>query len=166
MSRDLRPEPLIREAFAPFGDVLAFDGAPSFAFNAGMAERWHDLARVDFGPGGRAALSLGRSKPRVPPFDLDLLERHPLGSQAFLPLAPVALLVVVAPDEDGESGRPRAFLGAPGVGVNFLRGTWHGVLSPLAPCDVVILDREGPGANLEERRLAEPWRVLAAAGEA
>jgi ureidoglycolate lyase len=150
-------EPLTAETFAPFGDVIEPRG-PSHPINAGMVDRFSDLARLDFAD--RAGISLGLGKPYHLPYRLDLVERHPLGSQAWVPLGPDPFLVIVAPDDDGTPGRPRAFLTAPGQGVNYLRGTWHGVLTPLdRPQAFLIVDRIGPGDNLEEYRFTETWTV-------
>jgi ureidoglycolate lyase len=155
-------EPLIPEAFAPFGDVLEAAGPPDRLINRGLCGRWHDRARLDFGPDGRPGLSVFKAQPRALPYLLDLVERHPLGSQAFLPMSLDPFLVIVAPDEGGRPGTPRAFLTAPGQGVNLLRGTWHGVLTPLhAPGLFAVVDRIGDGANLEEVALAPAMTVVA-----
>lgn len=164
----IRTEPLTAAAFAPFGDVLEAAGAPDKIINQGLCGRFHDRARLDFGPGGRAGISLFQAVPRHLPYRLDLVERHPDGSQAFLPLSLDPFLVIVA--EDGPSGpqRPRAFLTHPGQGINFLRGTWHGVLTPLAPPGLfAVIDRIGDSPNLEEHLLADPlWIDLPAPGAA
>ncbi|MEM9756639.1 MAG: ureidoglycolate lyase [Pseudomonadota bacterium] len=158
----IRAAPLTAEAFAPFGDVLEAAGAPDKIINAGLCGRFHDRARLDFGPDGRAGISIFQAEARALPYDLDLLERHPLGSQAFLPMGRAPFLVIVADDADGEPGAPQAFLTAPDQGINFLRGTWHGVLTPLsAPGLFAVVDRIGPGDNLEEHRLGAPIRITA-----
>jgi ureidoglycolate lyase len=154
-------EPLTPAAFAPFGDVLDTTGSPDRIINAGLCGRWHDRARLDFGD-GRAGISLFRSETRSLPYRLDLLERHPLGSQAFLPMTAAPFLVIVAEDADGTPARPRAFLTAPGQGINLLRNTWHGVLTPLAqPGLFAVIDRIGGGTNLEEYHLPTPLTVAA-----
>lgn len=156
--RILPLEPLTAAAFAPFGDVLEPGGA-SFPINGGMVDRFHDLARVET-LGGRLGISMGRGRPYALPLEVTLVERHPLGSQAFVPMSEAPFLVVVAPEEGGVPGRPRAFLTAPGQGVNYLRGTWHGVLTPLGRVGTfLIVDRIGDGANLEEYRYDLPWRI-------
>lgn len=128
--------------------------------NAGRCGRWHDRARLDFGPDGRAGISLFRSLARSLPLACDLLERHPLGSQAFIPMTAAPFLVIVAPDAGGTPGRLRAFLTAPGQGINLLAGTWHGVLTPLAsPGLFAVVDRIGPGANLQEFPLSPPVMI-------
>ncbi|CAN5594880.1 ureidoglycolate lyase [soil metagenome] len=163
-ARILVAEALTAEAFAPFGDVIEAAGAPDFSFNGAMADRFHDLARLDFaGAGARPGISIAIARPYGLPHVLDLVERHPLGSQAFVPLDPAPFLVVVAPDAGGRPGRPQAFLTRPGQGVNYLRGIWHGVLTPLgAPQRFLVIDRIAPGENLEEHRFAAAWTVTAA----
>ena len=147
----IRTEPLTAMAFAPFGDVLQASGRPDMIINQGLCERFHDRARLDFGPGGRAGLSIFRAEPRTLPLQLDMVERHPDGSQAFIPMSPEPFLVIVAPDDGGRPGQPRAFLAAAGQAVNYHRGTWHGVLAPLHPPGIfTVLDRIGDTPNLEE----------------
>ncbi len=153
---------LTAEAFAPFGDVLEAQGAPDRLINQGLCGRFHDRARLDFGRDGRAGISIFRAEPRALPLSLEMLERHPEGSQAFIPMQAKPFLVVVAPDEGGAPGAPRAFLTAPGQGVNYLRGIWHGVLTPLsAPALFAVIDRIGPGANLQEHWLESPVMIMA-----
>jgi ureidoglycolate lyase len=161
--RSLVAEPLSPEAFRPFGDVIEAEGR-SFPINDGMCDRFHDLARMDFADGhGRAGISVGYGRPYPLPHVFDLMERHPLGSQAFVPMTEEPFLVIVAPDERGRPGTPRAFLAGPGQGVNYLRGTWHGVLTPLGrPATFLIVDRIGVEPNLEEFRYDTPWTVSAA----
>ena len=162
MTRDIQIEPLTRAAFAPFGDILDASGTPDKIINAGLCGRHHDKAVLDFGPDGRAGISIFNAQARRLPYVLDLLERHPEGSQAFLPMTGEPFLVIVAPDENGVPGRPRAFLTAPHQGVNFHRGTWHGVLTPLAePGLFAVVDRIGASANLDEHPLDPPYVIRA-----
>ena len=160
MSRsEIMVQPLTEAAFAPFGDVLDCAGDPDRLINAGFCGRFHDRAKLDFG-NGRAGVSLFRAKPRSLPYTLDLLERHPDGSQCFVPMSEHPFLVVVAPDHGGHPGTPLAFLTSPGQAINFHRGTWHGVLTPLhAPGLFAVIDRIGDGANLEEVRLDPPCTI-------
>lgn len=144
-------EPLTPDNFAPFGDVLDCAGPPDKLINQGLCGRYHDRARLDFGPSGRAGVSIFDAQPRSLPYALTLLERHPDGSQSFIPMTAQPFLVVVATDADGTPGTIRAFLTAPGQGINLLRNTWHGVLTPLAaPGLFAVIDRIGPGPNLQE----------------
>jgi len=156
----LRTEPLTPQAFAPFGDVLQATGTPDRLINNGYCGRWHDMAQLDFGPGGRAGLNLFKAQPRSLPYVLDLLERHPEGSQAFVPMYETTWLVTVAEDAGGTPVNLRASLVAPGQAINLHRGTWHGVLTPLAePGLFAVIDRIGSTANLEEYPLTPHYVV-------
>jgi ureidoglycolate lyase len=155
----LRVEALTREAFAPFGDVLEPASAQTvYEINAGTAQRFHALARVDIaGDDGDAVISLFRAQPRQLPFTVAALERHPLGSQAFMPLGSAPYLVVVAPDP---ASTPRAFLAREGQGVNYHRGTGHHALLALErESDFLVVDRAGTAANCDEVTLAAPWTI-------
>ena len=152
MTGRLRIAPLTAGAFAPFGDVLEIAGPPDRLINDGMCGRHHDRARLDFGD-GRAGISLFDARARTLPYRFDLLERHPGGSQAFLPMHGADWLIIAAPDEGGRPGPPRAFRATGAQGVNLHRGTWHGVCTPLdTPGLFAVVDRIGNGANLEEHR--------------
>ena len=156
MMQDIRISPLTRDVFAPFGDVLNCEGDPDKMINAGLCGRFHDRAQVDVGD-GRVGISLFQSKMRALPYQCDLIERHPDGSQAFIPMSMDPFLVIVA----GADLIPHAFLTAPGEGVNFHRGTWHGVLTPLSgPGLFAVIDRIGDGPNLEEHVFDTPYRVI------
>lgn len=158
MSRTLRTEPLTDLAFAPYGEVLAATGGFRL-INAGLCKRHHDRAHLDFGPDGRAGISIFDAMPRALPYDFDLIERHPEGSQAFLPMHAQPFLVIVATDT---ASLPRAFVTDGAQGINLRRGTWHGVLTPLhAPGLFAVVDRIGSTANLEEHRYDQPFTVVA-----
>lgn len=158
MTRTLTPRPLTAAAFAPFGQVLEASGDFRL-INAGLCRRFHDRAGLDFGPDGQAGISIFHAEPRALPYSFDLIERHPDGSQAFIPMTQHPFLVIVATSPEAT---PQAFLTAPGQGINLARGTWHGVLTPLhAPGLFAVVDRIGPTPNLEEYRHATPWTVCA-----
>ena len=153
MTAPIRIEPLTAAAFAPFGDMLEAAGEPDRLINEGLCERFHDRARLDFGQDGRPGISMFRAQPRTLPYELTLVERHPDGSQAFIPMTADPFLAIVAEDTDGRPGNVRAFLTETGQGINILRNTWHGVLAPLAgPGLFAVIDRIGATANLEEHR--------------
>ena len=159
--RSIIIEPLTAQAFAPFGQVIELAGAHHYPINAGMTERYHDLARVEVGGvHARPLISIFRGQPYALPLSLKLVERHPLGSQAFYPLSVNPWLVIVAEDDSGTPIRLRAFRPAPGQGVNIAMNTWHGVLTPLeAEADFIVVDRGGDGNNLEEYHFDAPWTV-------
>ncbi len=159
--RRIKIEPLSQEAFAPFGQVIELEGAHHYPINNGMTERYHDLARVELGGvHPRPLISIFRGQPYSLPIDLRLVERHPLGSQAFYPLGDHAWLIIVAEDAGGIPTRLRAFRPAPGQGVNIAMNTWHGVLTVLERAsDFLVVDRGGDGNNLEEHHFDMPWRI-------
>jgi ureidoglycolate lyase len=152
----ITPQPLTAAAFAPFGDVL--DATGDFRLiNDGLCQRHHDRARLDFGD-ARGGISIFRAEARSLPYRFDLIERHPLGSQAFIPMTADPFLVIVSP---GPQATPRAFLTNGAQGINLHRGTWHGVLTPLhAPGLFAVVDRVSDGVNLEEHRYPQPWTVV------
>lgn len=158
----IRIEPLTREAFEPFGDVVEIsDSVENYPINGGTTQRYNDLATaIARGEDARVAISACRAQPFELPLELKMVERHPEGSQAFIPMQPCRFVVVVAPDENGTPGQPRAFLAAPGQGVNYFAGTWHGVLTVLDKVsDFAIIDRQGEGPNLEEYFYEQPHRI-------
>lgn len=155
---EIRTEPLTAEAFAPFGEVLEATGDFRL-INAGLCRRHHDRARMDFGPGGRAGISVFKAELRSLPYVFDLIERHPDGSQAFIPMSADPFLVIVSA---GPEAVPHAFVTDGAQGINLRRGTWHGVLTPLAGSGLfAVVDRIGESPNLEEHRFATPWQVTA-----
>ena len=156
--------PLTREAFAPFGEVIeASDAAQHFTINAGNTERYHDLARIEPGADGRVIVSIFRGQPRTLPFTVQMMERHPKASQAFIPMSGKPYLVVVAP-----AGEPpkvedlKGFLARGDQGVNYATGVWHHPLLALeAVCDFLVVDRSGPGHNCDEVQLDTPGLIPA-----
>ncbi|MFN7002833.1 MAG: ureidoglycolate lyase [Roseinatronobacter sp.] len=160
MTRILTTEPLTTTAFAPFGDVLEATGQPDKLINQGLCGRFHDRATLDFGPDGRAGISIFDAQPRALPYLLDMVERHPDGSQAFIPMQNTPFLVIVAQDLGGAPDTPRAYLTNGAQGINFHRNIWHGVLTPLSqPALFAVIDRIGPTPNLQEHWFSTPWEV-------
>ncbi len=156
-------EPLTGREFAPFGDVIsAQESKKSFDINNGTTRRFHDLAQVTVsGPGARPIISLARAQPFSLPLSLTMMERHPHGSQAFIPLSPSHFLVIVAADDMGRPATPRAFMASPGQGINYHQNVWHGVLCALErETDFLIVDREGEGDNLEIFEFEQPIKVI------
>jgi ureidoglycolate lyase len=156
---NLSPEPMTAEAFAPYGEPLSIEGRIGRAINAGTSIRHDDVARLDLArDGGRAALHVFVASARALPLGVPLVERHPLGSQTFQPLGPVASLVVVAGDGPSPA-RPRAFLTRPGQGWSLARGVWHAPLAMMGDCEVLVIERAPTQDNLELRALDTPWIV-------
>lgn len=153
---ELSTEPLSREAFAPFGDVIEVAASnEQLDINYGRTVRHHALARAEVGD-GEAIINIFRSQPVESGFALKVVERHPLGSQAFVPLSDQPYAVVVAPPGDFDQARLRAFLATPEQGVNYHPGTWHHFCLALgAVSDFLVVDRDGPGDNCEEISLPD-----------
>ncbi len=151
----LRPEPLTADAFSPFGDVLQTRGRTAGRINEGHTLSFPDLADIEVGREGRVRLSIYRSEPVQLPFTLQGMERHPLGSQAFYPLHDRPFPVIVAlPRARLRPQDLRVFMTDGRQGVNLKPGTWHHYqLSLEKVSEYLVIDRAGPGDNLEERRL-------------
>ena len=151
----LRPEPLTRESFAAYGDVIENVPHRSGAMNAARFERVDDLCDVNVGD-GRVAISIARCRtPTSLPLRVDMVERHPLGSQAFVPLRPCRMVVVVAPPgESVEAADLRAFVSNGRQGINYHRGTWHMPLIAFeSGQEFLIIDRAGGEPNCEQHDL-------------
>ena len=143
---------LTRQAFADFGDVIETDGADNFEINNGSTIRYHDLAKVEtLGENASTLVNIFRGDEKKFPLEIDMMERHPFGSQAFIPLQGRPFLVVVSKDLDGVPGTPQAFLAQGKQGVNYAANIWHHPLLALKPdSDFLVVDRGGDGDNLEE----------------
>ena len=149
-------QPLTKAAFAPFGTVIETDGANQISINQGTTTRFDAMSAVDVEEaGGLPIISLFRGNCRPEPIEIHLLERHPLGSQAFMPLSQHDWLVVVAHGNSvGEAPdfSTLACFKASGIqGVSYDRGTWHHPLLTLQPVqDFLVIDRQGHGHTLDE----------------
>lgn len=152
----LRPEPLTSERFSPYGDVIESAPGNPAAMNAARFERFDDLCNIDIAKGGHVAISVARCRtPTALPLRVDKVERHPLGSQAFVPLQHYRMVIVVAPPgESVEAADLRAFVTNGKQGFNYHRGTWH---MPLIAFDTgqefLVVDRGGKEPNCEEYSL-------------
>ncbi len=159
MTQTILAHPLTAEAFAPFGEVLEVSGTPDRLINAGKCGRFHDRAVLDFAD-ARAGISIFKSESFSLPFRLELVERHPEGSQAFICMTDDPFLVVAAPDQGGTPGTSLAFTTNGRQAVNIRRNVWHGVLTPLSgPGLFAVVDRIGTTRNLEEFWFPDPFIV-------
>jgi len=159
--RELTPEPLTPEAFAPFGSVIeASDPAVKIDINQGHAIRYDRLAEIDVADeGGIGAISLFRARP-LEELVLRVFERHPLSSQSFVPLGGRPYLVAVAPAGDFDPDQIRLFRADGHQGVHYRKGAWHHFLLVLMESDFLVVDRVGPGDNFEEVELAPAHQIL------
>lgn len=159
MTMRIKTRTLTADAFAPYGDVMQASGTPDKMINQGKCGRFHDQAQLDF-TDGQAGISIFKGEKETLPLTLEMVERHPMGSQAFVPMSADPFLVVVASDDNGTPQDPVAFITAPGQAINFHRGTWHGVLTPLSePGLFAVIDRIGDGANLQEHWFETPYII-------
>ena len=166
MGVSIKAEEISRASFAPFGDLIVLEGARTFSCNQGRAVRHHDLApHIDvMDEGGRAGLSVYRSVASPLPFQVEVMERHPLGSQIFLPLTTdpqSRYLIAVAPIGELRLDAVRAFVVRGQTGVNYLKGVWHLPIVALDQAmDFVTVDRIGSGSNLDEVRMTQDVRIV------
>lgn len=145
--------PLTRESFSPYGEVIEISSSNHcLPINYGQTVRHHGLAKVDVeSNGGFPIISMFQSKKTELPFRLRVMERHPLGSQAIIPLGNHPYAVIVAEGSTFTPSNMRAFLAEPGQGVNIFKGVWHHFnLSLEGDGSFVVVDREGQGDNCEE----------------
>lgn len=152
MNKYLRATSLTKESFSPFGDVIEVEGNSHVTINNGFTKRYHRLADIDAtSANGFPIISIFRSQPLPIPIFIRMMERHPLGSQAFIPLRNEAFLIVVAPASDNIYVEDlRAFISDGRQGVNYHRNVWHHpVLALSANQDFLVIDRDGLGDNCE-----------------
>ncbi|WOH36047.1 ureidoglycolate lyase [Thalassotalea fonticola] len=148
----ITPKSLTKEAFRAFGDVIeASEDAKNFAINDGFTQRYHDLAKVDVNDNnGHTLINIFRSTPLAQPIAIKMMERHPHGSQAFIPMGSNPFLVVVAPKGEFDVNKIEVFLAKAGQGVNYHKGTWHHFCLTLgSESDFLVIDRGGEGDNCD-----------------
>lgn len=157
MTRTLIPIPLTSTNFAPYGEVIEARGAAK-SINYGHTKRYHDLAAIDTdAKSGQTLVNIFRSTPLPQPIKIEIMERHPLSSQLFMPLSDNPYLVVVAPKGEFDESKIEVFLAASNQGVNYRAGTWHHYSLALnAVSDFLVVDRGGDGYNCDEVKLANP----------
>lgn len=157
--RTVSIERLSAEALEPFGEIIEAGTVSPILINEDRCKRYSDLARVEF-TDGQAGISLFQAELRTLPHKLTMMERHPLGSQCFIPMGQSEYLVIVAVDEGGRPSSPRAFMASSTQSINIKTNTWHGVLTPLKGSGLfAVVDRIGEGKNIEEHWLKEAYLI-------
>ena len=148
----LTPQLLTAEAFAPFGDVIETQNRDFFLINNGSTQRYHQIANVDLDKQGSAIISIFRATSLNMPLPILMLEKHPLGSQAFIPMQDSAFLIVVAPESKSiDPTEIKAFISHGKQGINYRRNVWHHPILALNDNDdFLVIDRAGPGNNCDE----------------
>ncbi|MEE9375968.1 MAG: ureidoglycolate lyase [Rhizobiaceae bacterium] len=161
MSQQLIAKPLTKDGFRAYGEVLETTGSNNYHINNRNCVRHHDLSRVEvIGEEAQVCINIFSAQPYALPLTLTMVERHPLGSQAFYPLGSQQWLVIVCEDDDGQPVRPNIFLASPNQGINLHRGVWHGVLTPLyEQSQFLVIDRVGKGENLIEHHFEIPFVI-------
>lgn len=156
----LIPELLTAEKFRAYGSVIETANAEAISINNGSCLRYSNLANLDMDDSGATGISLFEAKPISSPYQLSHVERHPLGSQAFIPMTQDKFLVIVADDLNGVAQEPRVFVTDGRQGVNYKRNVWHGVLAPMVvPALFAVVDYIGTWANLEEYEYQLPYYI-------
>ena len=158
----VKPKKLTRESFLKFGDVIEVnEQAENFTINDGFTQRYHDLAKVDVNKdNGRTLINIFRATPLKKTIVLKSMERHPLSSQAFMPLGDQPYLVVVAPAGKLNESDVEVFLSSANQGVNYSAGTWHHYCLALNRIsDFLVIDRGGQGDNCDELLLSRAIEI-------
>ena len=161
MPQSITPIPLTSADFKPFGDVIEAGNSQTRSINQGNTTRYHNLAELDLSAeGGKPGLNIFRSRPIPQPMILELMERHPLSSQAFYPLGNSPYLVVVAPPGELDPFTVVAFVAQSDQGVNYHKGTWHHYSLALGGVsDFLVVDRISDDQNCDEVRLTGKDRI-------
>ena len=160
MIKNIILEKISKKKFSEYGDIIIQKSKPDMIINQGFCKRYHDQANLEI-IGGKYGISLFHAKIRKLPYKFNLLERHPLGSQTFIPLSSDPFLVIVAADNNGTPINPKAFITSPNMGINYKRNVWHGVLTPLYGTGIfAVVDRIGNDKNLEEYHFKNKFLVV------
>jgi ureidoglycolate lyase len=156
------PKKITKENFAKFGELITTDDIKPISINDGYAKRFDGIANLDTSKdNGEATISIFSALKRTFPMNIDMMEQHPLGSQAFIPMKETTFLSFVAPDGDKpDLDKVEAFIIPPGLGVNYKTGTWHFPLISTEDMNFLVVDRKGSGDNLKIQKLEENQVIL------
>ena len=148
--RIIKPIPMTKENFSKFGDMIGTENIKPIEINNGYANRFDDIAKIDTANNnGETTISIFSALKRSFPMKIDMMEKHPLGSQAFIPMKETTFLTLVAPEgEKLEVDKIESFIIPKGKGVNYKTGIWHFPLISTEDMDFLVVDRKGPGENL------------------
>ena len=162
MTITVNPKPITKENFSKFGDVITTDDIKPLEINDGYAKRFDGIANLDTSKdNGEATISIFSALKRTFPMNIDMMEQHPLGSQAFIPMKETTFLSFVAPNADKpDLDKVEAFIITPGLGINYKTGTWHFPLISTEDMNFLVVDRKGSGDNLKIQKLEENKVVL------
>ena len=150
METVIKPIKISKENFADFGDVISSENIKAININAGYAKRFDNLANINtLRDEGKTIVSIFSALKRSFPMKIDMMEKHPLGSQAFMPMIETTFLAFVAPPGDlPEISKIKSFIIPPKKGINYKPGVWHFPLISTENTDFLVIDRKGNGNNL------------------
>ena len=150
METIIKPIKITRENFASYGDLISSNAIKPMDINEGYAKRFDDLAKINTSKDkGKTVVSIFSALKRSFPMKIDMMEKHPLGSQAFIPMKETTFLAFVAPEEEKLNlNKIEAFIIPPGIGINYNPGTWHFPLISTEDMNFLVVDRKGSGDNL------------------
>ena len=148
--RIIKPIPMTKENFSKFGDMIGTENIKPIEINNGYANRFDDIAKIDTANNnGKTTISIFSALKRSFPMKIDMMEKHPLGTQAFIPMKETTFLTLVAPEgKKIEMNKIESFVVPKGKGVNYKTGIWHFPLISTEDMDFLVVDRKGPGENL------------------
>ena len=146
----IKPKPINKENFRKFGDMITTADIKPIEINEGYAKRFDGIANLDTSKdNGETTISIFSALKRSFPMKIDMMEKHPLGSQAFIPMKQTTFLVLVAPEGNKpDLNKIEAFIVPPEIGVNYNPGTWHFPLIATEDMNFLVVDRKGSGDNL------------------
>ena len=150
MEKIIKPIKISRSNFVEFGDLISTNDINPMDINAGYARRFDNLANLDTSKdGGKTVVSIFSALKRTFPMKIDMMEKHPLGSQAFIPMKETIFLCFVAPPgEYPEISKIQSFIIPPKTGINYKPGIWHFPLISTEDINFLVIDRKGKGENL------------------
>ena len=162
MEITVEPKPINKENFSKFGELVTTEGLKSIDINNGYAKRFEEAVKLDtLQDRGETTISIFSALKRTFPMKIDMMEQHPLGSQAFIPMKETTFLVLVAPKSDKpDLNKIESFIIPPGVGINYKSGTWHFPLISTEDMNFLVIDRKGSGNNLKIENLDKDQIVL------
>jgi len=162
MEKIIIPNKITKDNFSYFGDIISTKDVKPIDINEGYAKRFDDLANIDISNSeGKAIVSIFSALKRNFPMKIDMMEKHPLGSQAFIPMKETTFLVLVAPQGDKpDINMIKSFIVPPGIGINYKPGIWHFPLISTVDMNFLVVDRKGPGNNLIIQNLEKEKIIL------
>mgnify|MGYP006183415259 CR=1 FL=1 len=158
----IKPKAITKDNFSKFGDMISTENLKSLEINNGYAKRFDDIANINTSQdNGETTISIFSALKREFPMKIDMMEKHPLGSQAFIPMKETTFLAFVAPNgKKPDLKKIESFIVPPGIGINYNPGTWHFPLISTENMNFLVVDRKGSGENLVIENLDKENLIL------